>query len=87
MRVLTVRGWGTVAATLVLIAVVIAAFASSTGVRGAAPAAPAEESPDASLSRCRALGAAAENDPACHETWQRLSDHFFGVDRKAGGHE
>ncbi|MEJ0066189.1 MAG: putative entry exclusion protein TrbK-alt [Caulobacteraceae bacterium] len=87
MRALTARGWGTIAAVAVLIAVVLAAVATSTRFRAPGPTAPAEAGLDASLRRCRDLGAAAENDPACHETWRRMSDHFLGVDRRTDGHE
>jgi conjugative transfer region protein TrbK len=87
MRALTVRGWGTIAATLLLIAVVIAAFASSSGVRGPTPPAPVEGGLSASLSRCRDLGAAAENDPACQAIWRPISQRLLGEVRKAPGDE
>lgn len=88
MRALTVRGWGAAAAVAVLIAVVIAAMVvSATGGGGQRPRPPADASLGAALSRCRDLGAAAENDPTCHETWRRLSEHFLGEEAKASGHE
>jgi conjugative transfer region protein TrbK len=83
MRRLTVRGWGTLGAVLILIGVVIAALLSLP--RQAPPTAPTP-SPVATtneLARCRELGAAAESDTACHAAWQALNDHFFGKDRKA----
>jgi conjugative transfer region protein TrbK len=87
MRALTARGWGTIAASLLLIAVVIAAFASSSGVRGPTPPAPVEIGLSASLSRCRDLGAAGKNDPACQAIWRPISQRLLGEDRKAAGDE
>jgi conjugative transfer region protein TrbK len=81
MRTLTVRGWGTLATFAVLVAVVIAALIATPVSRSEARAIAPPDATAAALARCRALGMAAESDPACHTAWRELNDHFFGRSR------
>ncbi|PXA90926.1 hypothetical protein DMC25_04195 [Caulobacter sp. D4A] len=36
---------------------------------------------DPELGRCRDLGEAAKDDPACRQAWARARAHFFGEAR------
>jgi len=78
MRALTIRGWGTLAAIFVLLAVGVAALlAAPTAPRPGFGLAPADPSSQA-LERCRDLGPAAESDAGCHATWRAARERFFG---------
>lgn len=77
MRALTVRGWGSVAALLVLAAVVVAAAcAKPEPTRTSANAEAARMT--SGFERCRSLGQAAESDAACRELWRQENQHFLG---------
>ena len=78
MRTLTVRGWGTLGAILVFLAVVATAATLSQrpGVR---PASFAETTVANDIARCSHQGDAAENDPACRETWRQSRARSLGL--------
>jgi conjugative transfer region protein TrbK len=85
MRALTVKGWGALAALLVLAAVVLA---SAVAVLGSKPARHPSAASDAALARdvarCNHLGEAAEADPACREAWRRSRVRFLGAPASEG---
>jgi conjugative transfer region protein TrbK len=83
MRALTVRGWGSLAAILVLVGVVVATLVSMPRPPRLTAAPRSAVAETGALARCRDLGPAAESEPACHAAWRALSQHFFGLDRKA----
>lgn len=85
MRSLNPKGWGAVAAIVVLLAVVLAAAitASRHGRRPVSGSSTAADQLSTELNRCRSLGEQAENDPRCKATWERARQHFFGDDQKA----
>jgi conjugative transfer region protein TrbK len=86
MRPLTAKGWGALAALLVLAAVVVA---SAIAVLGSKPARRPSEAPDAALAgelaRCNHLGEAAESDPLCREAWRRSRVRFLAAPASEGG--
>jgi len=85
MRALTVKGWGTLGAFLVLAAVVLVTVLSTLGSRPAAPpATPAQTAPANDLDRCSHLGEAAESGPSCRNAWRQSRKQFLGV-RAQGG--
>jgi conjugative transfer region protein TrbK len=81
MRTLTARGWSSVAAFLVLAAVVIAAACTRPGAANTAANATAAGMASG-FGRCRTLGRAAENDPGCRELWREENRHFLGGGRR-----
>jgi conjugative transfer region protein TrbK len=80
MRALTVRGWGTLGALLVLVAVVVAT-ASATFSSRRPPQAPSIDQVVLAnnVDRCDHGGEAAEADPACQAAWRRSSEQFLRV--------
>ena len=46
---------------------------------GAAPPAATPTSLSAELDRCRAIGAAAQDDPLCRDAWRTSRERFLGV--------
>ena len=79
MRTLTVRGWGTLGAVLVFVAVVIATAATLSQRPGVRPASFAETALINDVARCSHQGDAAENDPACREAWRQSRARFLGL--------
>jgi len=79
MRRLTVRGWGTLGAVLVFVAVVIATAATLSQRPAQRPATLAEAALANDVARCSHQGGAAENDPACREAWRRSRDRFLDL--------
>jgi conjugative transfer region protein TrbK len=85
MRSLNPKGWGAVAAFVVLLAVVLAAaITASRHAKAPTPSSAAGDQLSAELNRCRSLGEQAETDPRCKATWEQARRHFFGEDQKAG---
>ena len=86
MHSLNPKGWGAIAAVIVLLAVVVAAAitASRHGHRAASSGSATADQLSTELNRCRGLGEQAENDPSCKATWDRARQHFLGDDQKAG---
>jgi conjugative transfer region protein TrbK len=84
MRSLNPKGWGAVAAIIVLMAVALAAAnTASRHARTSARSSAAADQLSLELNRCRSLGEQAENDPGCKATWERARQHFFGDDKAA----
>jgi conjugative transfer region protein TrbK len=85
MRALTIKGWGALAALLVLAAAVVA---SAVAVLGSPSARRPAERFDAALAadaaRCNHLGEAADADPACREAWRRSRARFLGLPAAGG---
>jgi conjugative transfer region protein TrbK len=79
MRTLTARGWGTLGAVLVFVAVVLATAATLAQRPGARPASLAETALANDVARCSQQGGAAENDPACREAWRQSRAQFLGL--------
>jgi len=85
MRALTVKGWSTLGAFLVLAAVVLAAVLSTLGSRPSTPPAVRAQAALANdADRCSHLGEAAESDPSCRNAWRQSREQFLGV-RAQGG--
>jgi len=85
MRALTVKGWSTVGAFLVLAAVVLATVVSTLGSRPSPPpASPARIALANDVDRCSHLGEAAESDPSCRAAWKQSRDQFLGATRSPG---
>ena len=85
MRALTVKGWGTLGAFLVLAAVVLATVVSTLGARSTPPrVSPAQTTLANDVDRCSHLGEAAESDPSCRAAWRQSREQFLGA-RPQGG--
>jgi conjugative transfer region protein TrbK len=83
MRALTVKGWGTFGALLVLAAVLAATCITTLGPRTATRAPSAALAAVANdVDRCSHLGEAAESDPACRAAWRQSRDQFLGLHDK-----
>jgi conjugative transfer region protein TrbK len=79
MRALTIKGWGALAALLVLAAVVVASAVAVLGSQSARRSSEAFTPPLANaVAGCNHLGEAAESDPACREGWRRSRAQFLG---------
>jgi conjugative transfer region protein TrbK len=79
MRTLTARGWGTLGAVLVFVAVVLATAATLSQKPGLRPANFAETALANDVARCSHQGGEAENDPACREAWRQSRARFLGL--------
>lgn len=85
MRALTVKGWSTLGAFLVLAAVVLATLASTLGSRPSpALASPAQTALANDVDRCSHLGEVAESDPSCRAAWKQSRERFLGVHGQGG---
>jgi conjugative transfer region protein TrbK len=81
MRLLNTKGWGVLAAVMVLLGTVVASVITASHRSAVPTAMAASAQPASELDRCRALGSDAGNDAGCQAAWRRLRDHFFGLDR------
>jgi conjugative transfer region protein TrbK len=84
MRPFAPKSVGRIAATIALVAAIVAgvvALEDRPPGSSPAPRGPTDTL-DAALDRCHALGSGAAEDPFCAATRQRLHDHFF--DREPG---
>jgi conjugative transfer region protein TrbK len=85
MRTLTVKGWSTLGALLVLTAVLLATVVSTLGSRPSPPPAnPAQTALANDVDRCSHLGEAAESDASCRAAWRQSREQFLGA-RSQGG--
>jgi conjugative transfer region protein TrbK len=79
MRTLTARGWSTLGAVLVFVAVVVATAATLSQRPAPRPATPAETALANDVARCSHQGGEAENDPTCREAWRQSRARFLGL--------
>jgi conjugative transfer region protein TrbK len=78
MRALTIRGWSTLGALLVLAAVILATVSTTLGSRPAAqPASVAQAALVGDVDRCSHGGEAAMSDPDCQAAWRRSGEQFL----------
>ncbi len=74
----------TVALTILAMTLAITLENRERARSAAAPTPVAADPHRASLGRCRALGEAAVNDPACQSTWAENRARFFGSAQDEG---
>jgi len=79
MRALTIRGWGTLGAVLVFVAVVLATAATLAQRPGDRGASLADTALSNEVARCGHQGGAAEADPACRQAWRQSRVRFLGM--------
>jgi len=79
MRTLTARGWSTLGAVLVFVAVVLATAATLSQRPAPRAVTLAETALANDVTRCSHQGDAAENDPACREAWRQSRARFLGL--------
>ncbi len=65
--------WGTV-----LLILVGGALVAASRSQAPSPIRPPATMSDPQLARCRALGEAAQDDPACRAAWAAARQRFFG---------